>query len=49
MFPVLEPNYTMQKKTSFFVYFNVDVALGQQREKIQYEMQAVVFSPLHYK
>lgn len=49
MFPVLEPNYIMQKKTSFFVYFNVDVALGQQREKIQYEIEALVFSSLHDK
>lgn len=33
----------------WFIYFNVYVALGQQREKIQYEIQAAIFSSLSYK
>lgn len=56
-FPVLEPNYTIQRRTSCFgfissffsIYFNVDVALGQQREKIQYEIPAAMFSSLPCK
>lgn len=48
-FLVLGPNYSMQRKASFFVYFKADVALDQQREKIQYEIQAAMLSSLHYK
>lgn len=48
VFAVVACNYTTaEEETSF--YFNADGALGQQREKIQYEIQAAVFSALLHK
>ena len=51
IFAVVASSYTTaeEKHLFLFVYFNADVALGQQREKIQYEIQAATFSALLYK